>query len=983
MTPLLIFAVAMVIRLGKEERATFQRGATERTRALLTALDAELGSSITVLEALATWDYFDSDDLQSFYEDATRVLRSQPSWVTLNLALPTGQQLINLQRPFGTQLPNIVERQSFDQVLQRQKPTVGQLSQGPLVNQPAFTVRVPVIRKGVVRYVLTAIVDPRSISALLSLQGLPTTWIGAVVDGNRRFIARTVNPERSVGQLASESLRAALDRAPEGWFHGATVEGLDVYTPYSRSEFSGWSVAIGIPAAAVEANFRRSLLYVGFFGLALVALGIAIAWILSSRTAKSIGSLGVMAENLGLGNRPAAGTPRAASYIPSGVAEIEAVREALLSANRLIREHSEQRDRVEAQLRGVSERLELAQEAASIGSFERNLITDEVKWSASQEKLYGLKAGSFRGTHQEWASRVHPEDIAHAEMAVQQAIVTQSALQDEYRIILPNGELRWIASLGRVFADETGKPLRIIGVNIDITGRKRTEEALLASEALMRTATDHARVGLVVLDNERRYSFANPAYADLLGLSRETNPIIGKSVAEVLGELYETVRPQLDRAFSGERVSFEMVGPPIKEPRANDSRYFAATYEPQRDANGQVIGVVAVIVDIAERKRAEEALRESDRRKDEFLAMLGHELRNPLGVINTSVQLLRRKGPPEPALLELQQMIARQVEHMSRMLDDLLDVSRIARGQIRLKKELCDFTEIVRHAVDDHRGNFDENGLQLIARLPDSALWVMGDRTRLAQVVGNLLYNANKFTDPGGTVTLSLIEAPGPSALLCVADTGIGIEPAILRQIFEPFIQSDHSIDRSRGGLGLGLALVKGLVELHGGEARAESEGLGRGSEFTIRLPLEQPALLPRAPCNPLDRKQTPRCRILIIEDNPMAARSLQMYLHSAGHNVEVAHTGPDGIEAARRFRPELVLCDIGLPGFDGYEVARSLRQEKELNRIYLVAISGYGRDGDQLRARDAGFNLHLSKPVDLDKIDAILADLPRLSEMK
>jgi CheY-like chemotaxis protein/two-component sensor histidine kinase len=389
-----------------------------------------------------------------------------------------------------------------------------------------------------------------------------------------------------------------------------------------------------------------------------------------------------------------------------------------------------------------------------------------------------------------------------------------------------------------------------------------------------------------------------------------------------------------------------------------------------------------VLVDIHERKRAEETLRESDRRKDEFLAMLGHELRNPLGVISTSVQLLMRKGPPEPTLMELQQMIVRQVEHMSRMLEDLLDVSRITRGQIKLKKELCDFTEIVRHTVDDHRGKFDESGLRLIAHLPDTPLWVRGDRTRLAQVVGNILYNANKFTDGGGTVTVRLLEAPGPSAALSVEDTGIGIEPEILRQIFEPFIQSDHSIERSRGGLGLGLALVKGLVELHGGEVSAKSAGLDQGSEFFIVLPLDQPAGLPAAKPAAPEKESVPRCRILIIEDNLMAARSLQMYLEIAGHHVEVAHTGPRGIETARRFIPQIVLCDIGLPGFDGYAVARSLRQETALNGVYLVAITGYGQDGDQRRARDAGFDLHLSKPVDLEKVEAILARLQRRREI-
>ncbi|MGH7927523.1 MAG: PAS domain-containing protein, partial [Candidatus Binatia bacterium] len=463
MAPLLIFAAAMVVRLAHEERATFERGATERTRALLTAVDAELGSSVTVLEALATWEHFDGNDLGSFYEDATRVLKSQPTWITINLAFPAGEQLIDLMRPFGAQLPAIVESRSFEQVLRTRKPTVGQLSQGPLVNQRAFTVRVPVIREEAVKYVLTAIVDPQSISALLASQRLPPTWIGVVLDANRRFVARTLEPERSTGRLASESLRGALDRAPEGWFHGSTIEGRDVYTPYNRSEVSGWTVAIGIPAATVEATSRRSLLYVAFFGLALVALGIAIAWILSGRTAKSIGSLAVMAKDLGLGNRPAANTSMTESYIPSGVAEIEAVRDTLFTANRLIREHSEERDRVEAQLRGVSERLEMAQEAGNIGSFEKDLVTDEIKWSVSQEKLYGLESGSFQGTHADWSHRVHPDDIAHVEDAVRCAAETLNPMIIEFRIIRPDGTIRWVASQARAFDAGSGSGPRLLG----------------------------------------------------------------------------------------------------------------------------------------------------------------------------------------------------------------------------------------------------------------------------------------------------------------------------------------------------------------------------------------------------------------------------------------------------------------------------------------------------------------------------------------
>ena len=374
-----------------------------------------------------------------------------------------------------------------------------------------------------------------------------------------------------------------------------------------------------------------------------------------------------------------------------------------------------------------------------------------------------------------------------------------------------------------------------------------------------------------------------------------------------------------------------------------------------------------------ERKRAEEALRQADRRKDEFLAMLGHELRNPLGVISTVVQLLRMKGPPDPELQEFRGIIEVEVWQLTRLLDDLLDISRIARALIRLKKEPCDLGMIVRQVSEGRRSILEKNGVDLSVQLPPQPVWVIGDPTRLAQIVGNLLENANKFTDPGGEVTLRLVEeAREGTTILSVRDTGIGMEPEMLKQIFEPFAQADRTIERSRGGLGLGLALVKGLVDLHGGEVWASSDGPGHGSEFTIRLSLAHEH---HSVTNPTEtvRSVPERQGILVIEDNLAAARSLRMFLTETGHTVELAHNGPDGVETARRLRPDVVLCDIGLPGLDGYGVARLLRQEPGLDGIYLIAVSGYGQEANQRRALREGFDAYITKPIDFKKLERLL----------
>ena len=277
MIPLLIFSGLMIYILATQERDTFQKGATERTRALVTAVDTELRRSITTLEALAALRFFDHDDLRSFREEAARVLKSQPDWFTINLALPSGQQIVNLLWPADAALPMTRERQSFDQVLRTEKAAVGHVVQGPVTRHPEFSVRVPVVRNRVIKYVLSAVVKPETIDRLILPQKLPNDWVGVVLDANNRFVTRNIGGEGVVGQLASESLRAALARSPDGWFRGTTVEGWMVYTPYNRSPFSGWTVTMGIPASVVDAPLRGPVLYMTFLGAALLLLGIALA----------------------------------------------------------------------------------------------------------------------------------------------------------------------------------------------------------------------------------------------------------------------------------------------------------------------------------------------------------------------------------------------------------------------------------------------------------------------------------------------------------------------------------------------------------------------------------------------------------------------------------------------------------------------------------------------------------------------------------
>jgi signal transduction histidine kinase len=380
------------------------------------------------------------------------------------------------------------------------------------------------------------------------------------------------------------------------------------------------------------------------------------------------------------------------------------------------------------------------------------------------------------------------------------------------------------------------------------------------------------------------------------------------------------------------------------------------------------------------RRESEAALRQADRRKDEFLAMLAHELRNPLASVRNAAQLLARLAPDEPRLGRARQIIERQVEHQARLLDDLLDVSRITRGKIGLRPVPVDLAALVRDAVEDARGMCDDAGLTLSLSAPPEPIWVEADPTRLAQVVSNLLSNAAKFTDRGGAVTVGLrtgfttCAAGGEHAIatLTVKDTGIGIEPEMLPHLFETFTQADRSLDRSRGGLGLGLALVKGLIALHGGEVRAASDGLGQGAEFTVWLPMldtpTQPAAVPVA----TTRRSAP-LRVLIVEDQPDAADTLRDLLELDGCTVAVAYSGHEAVEVAPLFCPELVLCDLGLPGLNGYEVAARLRQCAETAGARLIALTGYGGEEESQRCREAGFDRHLTKPVGAAELARLL----------
>jgi PAS domain S-box-containing protein len=501
--------------------------------------------------------------------------------------------------------------------------------------------------------------------------------------------------------------------------------------------------------------------------------------------------------------------------------------------------------------------------------------------------------------------------------------------------------------------------------------RQRAERALRESEERFRASFDQAAFGLGLVGLDHRTLWANPGLCARLGYSEAE--MRERTFADLTHpDDLEADLAQGRRLLAGEILSYRIEKRYLHE--GGSIVWGDLSVSLVRDAEGRPKYVVGVVVDITERKQVEEALKEADRRKDQFLFMLAHELRNPLAPIQNALHVLQQLGAPDPTVQQYQEMIERQVKHLTRLVNDLLEVNRAIRGRIELRRERLDLARLVRTAAADHRNAFDRAGLALDVAVPELPVWIMGDPTRLTQVLDNLLQNGLKFTERGGRVRVGLAVRCGEVEVV-TRDTGVGIEPDVLPHIFEAFTQADRSLDRSRGGLGLGLSLVKRLVDLHGGEVRASSAGPGRGAEFLIRLPVEpEPAALSEMPTAP--RPAGKRLRILVVEDSRDAADSLKMLLELYGYEVVVAYSRPDGVERTEAWRPNVVLCDIGLPGLDGYGVASELRRKSFTAKARLIAVTGYGSEEDRRRSQEPGFHAHLTKPVDPAILEMLLADV-------
>jgi PAS domain S-box-containing protein len=524
------------------------------------------------------------------------------------------------------------------------------------------------------------------------------------------------------------------------------------------------------------------------------------------------------------------------------------------------------------------------------------------------------------------------------------------------------GALEFFSRTMRPRDEEMLRALAAVGSQVGQSlERRRAEEELRASEQRFAGFMDHLPGLAWIKDLQGRYLYANDSAQTAFQAPRAR--LYGKTDEEVFPPETAVQFRENDR-----RALALGAGVQVIETLAHADgtvHHSLVNKFPIPGPGGEPALVGGMAIDITDRLDAEQALREAGRRKDVFLAMLGHELRNPLATLAPALQSLREGGADPEVRRESLDRMERQVRHLRRLVDDLLETSQLVHGRVRLCLQRLDLARLARTAAEDHRPALEGAGLALTVEAPETPLWISGDPTRLSQVVANLLDNAARYTAPRGRVAVAVAADAGRGqAVVRITDTGQGIAADLLPRLFRPFEQAEQGLERQQGGLGLGLAVVKGLVELHGGAVKAASEGPGRGAVFTVQIPLErEPEALTEVP-HPSPARQS-GTRILIVEDNPDAADSLRLLLQILGHEVRVARTGPDGVQVAAEWLPPVVISDIGLPGLDGYEMARRVRRIPGMENALLVALTGYGGEDDRRRSIEAGFDIHFVKPAD------------------
>jgi signal transduction histidine kinase/ActR/RegA family two-component response regulator len=739
---------------------------------------------------------------------------------------------------------------------------------------------------------------------------------------------------------------------------------------------------MGIPRAQLEGTLISRLTMLAVGTSLLFAAGLLLAWLTGGRIARSISSLTASAIALGRGERPPASDTK--------VKEATEVESAIQSASELLRERA-------LALEAGQEELRNAHRLARFGTWHWNAGTGEIQVSPSIPYIYGRDVPSFpdqRGTlltEESW-ERLNAE--------VQEALRSGKGYDLELEVNHGDGHRIWIYAKSEVVLNERNEVIALRGTIQDITERKRYEDALRESEAAARRAAYQAEaerlrlatvleatpVAVIVCDAEGGILQSNAASKALWGESHpQTRGVAEYSDwkgwwADGSERHGRPVLPHewpIARALRGEEATADIIEiAPFDDPARR--RIVTVSCALIRNGQGQVLGGVVVQMDITDRVRAEQELRDAARRKDEFLAMLAHELRNPLAPVAAAADLLQLGASDATRVQQVSAVIARQVRHMAGLIDDLLDVSRVTRGLIALEKQPVDVNRIVADAAEQARPLIEAKRHALSLHAPQQPVSVLGDAKRLVQIIVNLLTNAAKFTPEGGKIDVD-VGLSGDWVEIAVRDNGIGMNTEVRERAFDMFAQGERAPDRSQGGLGIGLALVKSLVELHGGRVVCDSAGPGMGSRFIVTLPRADslPAEATRAAVDrPHDAPKA--LKVMVVDDNVDAARMLASLVETLGHEAVVEYGSHAALKRGRVEQPALCFLDIGLPEMDGKELARLLRAQPETAHAMLVAITGYAQEQDRQSIKQAGFDHHFAKPIDMTQVAAILSEAGR-----
>jgi PAS domain S-box-containing protein len=647
--------------------------------------------------------------------------------------------------------------------------------------------------------------------------------------------------------------------------------------------------------------------------------------------------------------------------------------EEVVTASAIIHDITE-RKLTQAALSASEERLQLALAAGGMGTWDRDLRTRKSTWDSRMYEMCGFEPAAAVDVAV-FEAHVHPDDLPAVKRAIDQTLETGAEYRCEFRFLCPDGRTIWLHARGGVRRDAKGKPTHLIGINFDITERKQAEERRQESEARFRLLAENIDQVFWFMELEpERVTYVSPAFEQLWGVSADRlkeNPRLW--VESIHPEDRSIVEQAFENWVAGQADTYAIEYRIVRqggEVRWINDRGIVIGFR-----DGRPCKLSGIARDVTERRRAEEERREADRRKDEFIATLAHELRNPLAPIRNVISLLQLQGSSDPDVCRACNVISRQIDHLTRLIDDLLDVSRITSDKLELRKERVNLAEVVNLAVESSHPLIDQHHHKLSILLPGKPIYLHADKIRLAQVIMNLLNNAAKYTPEGGRITLSA-EHDGAEVAVRVTDNGVGIAPDQLPQIFDMFYQANRSYEQLHGGLGIGLTLARRLVEMHGGQVEAHSAGMNEGSEFVIRVPILGEQLQPqKEPAGAQTTRATAQ-RILVVDDYGESAETLAELLRLEGNEVEIAHDGLKAVDVAEKFRPAVVLLDIGMPKLNGYEAARKIREQPWGKNMVLIAVTGWGQEKDRNRSREAGFNAHLLKPVEYSALSKLIRSL-------